>query len=310
MQKEESIFYSSCPACESLSIRKVLTAKDYTVSNQPFEVWECGNCTLRFTQGIPVEQQIGKYYQSDNYISHSNTSKGLINKLYLLARNTTLSLKKRLIHKETGGQKGNLLDIGAGTGAFASYMKAQRWNVTGLEPDAAARENAKQLHDISLQPVEELFQLPAGHFQVITLWHVLEHVHQLHANIEQIKKLLSNEGVLFIAVPNYTSYDAAVYREYWAAYDVPRHLYHFSPSSMRIFLSSHGLRLKRVRPMWFDSYYVSLLSEKYKTGKASLLKGYWYGSLSNLKTIFNKEKSSSLIYVIVKRETTDVRRQM
>ena len=153
---------------------------------------------------------------------------------------------------------------------------------------------------LSLQPTAALFEQADASQDVITLWHVLEHVHQLHDYLQQIKKILRPGGCLFIAVPNYTSYDATVYREFWAAYDVPSHLYHFSPAAMRQLLQKHQLVLKKIRPMWFDSFYVSLLSEKYKTGTGSLLKGGWNGFLSNWKALLQKERCSSLIYIITK----------
>lgn len=293
-----TLLHNSCPACSATAIQKILAVKDFTVSGEIFDIYECGQCSLRFTQAIPTEDQIGKYYQAENYISHTNSSKGLINRLYLMARKFTLKAKRKIVSNAVHGKNGNLLDLGAGTGAFAAYMNQNGWDVTALEPDPSAREKGFELNKITLQPVEALFQLPAESFQAITMWHVLEHVHRLHEYLGQLKKLLAKEGVLFIAVPNYTSYDAKHYQEYWAAYDVPRHLYHFSPTSMRLLLNKHGFTVKKTIPMWLDSFYVSMLSEKYKTGKASLLKGIWYGSLSNTNAGFKKERCSSLIYVV------------
>lgn len=289
-----------CPACKATAIQQVLAVKDYTVSQEVFEVWHCDTCTLRFTQDVPSEQVIGKYYQSENYISHTNTSKGLINRLYHIVRNYTLNGKKKLVQSVTQRSTGNLLDVGAGVGAFAGFMRQHGWQVTGLEPDAATRKRALEQHRIALQETGDLFKLPPGHFDAITLWHVLEHVHQLHEYLDQLKLLLKPGGVLFIAVPNYTSHDATYYQQYWAAYDVPRHLYHFSPAAMRRLLQQHGLSVKAIRPMWFDSFYVSLLSEKYKTGKASMMKGFFRGLVSNMKAFGNKEQCSSQIYIVTK----------
>jgi 2-polyprenyl-3-methyl-5-hydroxy-6-metoxy-1,4-benzoquinol methylase len=277
-----------------------LTVKDHTVSQELFEVWHCDACTLRFTQDVPAEQAIGKYYQSENYISHTNTNKGLINRLYHMVRNYTLGSKKKMVQSFTGRGTGNLLDVGAGMGAFAGFMRENGWQVTGLEPDAETRKRAQELNRITLQDTGDLFQLPAGNYDAITMWHVLEHVHRLHACLDQLKQLLKPEGVLMIAVPNYTAHDASFYGAHWAAYDVPRHLYHFSPAAMRVLLKQHGLQLKAIKPMWFDSFYVSLLSEKYKTGNASIVKGFLRGFISNLKALSNKEKCSSLIYMITK----------
>ncbi len=294
------IHYTSCPVCNSLNISFVLAAKDYTVSKEKFQVWQCAECMLRFTQDVPSKKNIGAYYQSAEYISHSNTSKGLINKLYHAVRSFTLQSKRKLIEKYTGSQNGNLLDIGAGTGAFALTMQKANWNVTALEPDATARTNAKKDFGIELQPSENLFTLNKNSFDVITLWHVLEHVHDLHNYIQTFFSLLKDDGMLLIAVPNYTSYDANEYAEFWAAYDVPRHLYHFSPQSMKTLLQQHNFKLKKVKPMWFDSYYVSLLSEQYITGKNNPVKAFISGFISNLHAIKNKQKTSSIIYIVIK----------
>jgi len=293
-----TIRYFNCPVCKSDTISKRLTVSDFTVSGKSFEIWECENCSFRFTQDAPDQAAIGQFYQSDNYISHSNTSKGIVNRLYHSVRNITLKQKRNLISSATGRSTGNLLDIGAGTGAFAAFLKKSGWRVTALEPDVAARRVAQEVNSITLLPTDQLFQLPPASFDVITMWHVMEHVHTLHEYMSQLKKLLSDNGRLFIAVPNYTSYDAKKYQEFWAAYDVPRHLYHFSPHAMKYLLELHGLHLADVRPMWFDSFYVSLLSEKYKTGHQRLVNGGWSGLVSNLKAFANKERCSSLIYVI------------
>ena len=292
------ITYKACPVCESETITDCFVAEDYTVSHEIFSVWECSNCTHLFTQNIPAQNEIGKYYKSENYISHTDTQTGVINRLYHLVRKKTLNGKLHLIQKETDKQTGKILDIGCGTGAFLHHMKIAGWESTGLEPDEAARQKAKELYNISPQPSKELFNLPHHTYDAITMWHVLEHVHQLHGYVAQLKNLITESGSIFIAVPNYTSYDAQQYGNAWAAYDVPRHLYHFSPASMKNLVEQHGLTIKKIKPMWFDSFYVSMLSEKYKYGKSNLLKAFFIGFISNLKTILNKEKCSSLIYVV------------
>lgn len=292
--------YTECPACFSSHIKKVLVCKDYTVSKELFEVWECSDCTLRFTQDVPDAASIGPYYQSTDYISHSDTQKGLVNRLYHIVRRFTLRSKRRLVIDISGKQKKALLDIGAGTGAFAHEMQQAGWQVTGLEPDEKARLNALNNYRLTLETPEKLYKLASGSFYVITMWHVLEHVHDLHGYLETCYRLLKDGGKLIIAVPNYTSFDAKTYGEYWAAYDVPRHLYHFSPKSMQILLESKGFRLEEVKPMWFDSFYVSLLSEQYKNGRQNLAAGFWNGLISNIKTLTNKERCSSVIYIFGK----------
>jgi 2-polyprenyl-3-methyl-5-hydroxy-6-metoxy-1,4-benzoquinol methylase len=300
MEKETLIHYTACPSCDSTRLLPGLNAKDHTVSHIDFPILECGNCHLRFTQDVPDARSIGHYYRSDDYISHSDTSKGLVNRLYHMVRRQTLGDKQRMIQTATQMKKGRLLDIGAGTGAFAGHMQEQGWEVIGLEPDETARERASTRYGLTLLPAEQLYTLPAESYDAITLWHVLEHVHALHPYLEQLKKLLRRGGRIFIAVPNYTSYDAKVYGGYWAAYDVPRHLYHFSPDAMEKLLEQHGLQLQAIRPMWFDSFYISMLSEKYRNGKGNVLKAAFRGAMSNMKAFVDKSKCSSLVYVIGK----------
>jgi 2-polyprenyl-3-methyl-5-hydroxy-6-metoxy-1,4-benzoquinol methylase len=295
-----NISYQQCPLCNSANIVPVLQVKDYTVSGEVFEVWHCKACTARFTQNIPPAGNIGRYYKAEAYVSHTDTKKGLVNRLYHLVRSRTLQTKRKLVEKTTGLTKGALLDVGAGTGAFASTMQQAGWAVTGLEPDDTARNNALTQHNITLQTPDTLFTLPANSFDAITLWHVLEHVHHLHEYLHTFNALLKPNGVLLIAVPNYTSYDAAIYSEHWAAYDVPRHLYHFSPQSMTELAKQHGFTVTAYKPMWFDSFYVSMLSEQYKTGKGGLVKAVWNGLMSNLNAVSDNKKCSSVIYVMRK----------
>lgn len=294
------ITYKQCPVCHSEQIQDLFTAKDYTVSAEIFTIAKCNSCTHLFTQNVAPQDEIGKYYQSENYISHSDTQEGIVNKLYHAVRKRTLTGKKKLLQLETGKQQGKILDIGCGTGAFLNTMKAAGWESTGLEPDEVARAKAKELYGLEPKPSHEIFDLPENNYDAITMWHVLEHVHQLHEYVAQLKKMLTTNGRIFIAVPNYTSYDAQYYGAHWAAYDLPRHLYHFSPDSMKNLVEQYGLTIKKIKPMWFDSFYVSMLSEQYKNGKGNILKAFLIGFISNVKTMLQKDKCSSLIYVIGK----------
>jgi SAM-dependent methyltransferase len=188
-------------------------------------------------------------------------------------------------------------------------MEQKGWAINGIEPDEGARQQAKNLFNIELKETDTLNQLPENSFDAITLWHVLEHVHQLHDYVEKLKALLKPNGKIFIAVPNYDSLDASIYKLYWAAYDVPRHLYHFTPKAIDVLMKKHGLKVTSKRPMWFDSFYISLLSSKYKNaspadpvggGKTNWLGAGMSGLRSNLKTVFNKDHCSSVIYIIEK----------
>jgi 2-polyprenyl-3-methyl-5-hydroxy-6-metoxy-1,4-benzoquinol methylase len=294
------IHYSQCPVCGSDKIAAVFSAKDHTITKENFSVWHCNNCSLRFTQDVPDQQNSSRFYQSEEYISHSDTGKGIINKLYHLVRKTTLADKRRLIEKKTSLKNGIILDVGSGTGAFLNEMKQNSWQVMGLEPDPKARMIASERYNIALKQSTELYNLNSESFDVITLWHVLEHVHDLHGYIIQLKRVLKPTGKIFIAVPNYTSPDADAYKEYWAAYDVPRHLYHFSPTAMDALMRKHGLKIISYKPMWYDSFYVSLLSSKYKNGKPSFIGAGFTGFLSNLSALWNVKRCSSIIYIISK----------
>ena len=291
------INHTQCPVCGSADIRLVLTAKDHTVSQESFPIAQCNGCQARFTQNVPDAASIGPFYQAEAYISHTDTRKGIINQLYHTVRNLTLKSKLSLVKEVSGLGKGSLLDYGSGTGAFLDTVSNAGWQVSGLEPDDTARSVAKQRYGLDLRSPAELYDIPPATFDVITLWHVLEHVHDLHTTLDGLEKALKPGGTLIIAVPNYTSGDAVHYGEFWAAWDVPRHLYHFSPASMKTLLQHHGLELTGTRRMWFDSYYVSMLSEQYKKGKPGLLRAFFEGSLSNLQAITDGQSCSSVIYI-------------
>lgn len=295
------IHYSQCPVCNSTHINPLLTVNDHSVSKEDYVLWQCADCTLRFTQDVPDEDSIGPYYASADYISHTNTSKGLLNRLYQKVRRHTLKQKARLVRLYTK-EKGRLLDIGAGIGAFLAVMKEKGWSIRGMEPDEGARRKAKELFGLTLDDPAALFAGSQGVYDAITLWHVLEHVHRLHPYVAQVKNLLAEKGKIFIAVPNYTSADASAYRNHWAAYDVPRHLYHFTPKAIGVLMRAHGLRVVAKKPMWFDAFYISLLSSQYHRGRTS-----WPGAgitalRSNLVALFDKDRCSSLIYIIEKAD--------
>lgn len=288
--------YTACPVCGQARLAFVLKAKDHTVSQEYFEIWECADCSLRFTQHIPIESDIARYYQAEEYVSHTNTRKGFINSLYHLVRSYTLRQKRRTIEKICARKSGKLLDIGCGTGEFLAEMKRAGWEVEGLEPDPGARSQAVakglMVHDSS-----QLFGLTPNTYDAITLWHVLEHVHKLEDYVAQLCRLLKPEGKLFIAVPNYLSSDADHYQAEWAAYDVPRHLYHFTPDAIDIVLVRNGLTGTHLFAMPFDAFYVSLLSEKYVKGATRWLPALQQGFRSWLQARKDSEKASAVLYV-------------
>lgn len=293
-----SIHHTTCACCGSAEVAKVLDVRDFSVSGEFFEIWHCKVCSFRFTQNPPGPQNIGVYYQSGDYVSHSDTRKGLVNRLYHAVRSITLKSKVRLVKSVTKLEKGTLLDVGAGTGAFSSAMVRGSWTVTGLEPEEQARKKAADLYGLTLDHPNHLYNIPSSTIDCITLWHVLEHVHDLAGYLEIFKKVLKPQGRLLVAVPNYTSYDASFYGKAWAAYDVPRHLHHFSPFSMNQLLNRHGFEIEKKLPMWFDSFYVSLLSEKYKYHSSSILRAFFIGLYSNLRAFLSTDRCSSIIYII------------
>jgi 2-polyprenyl-3-methyl-5-hydroxy-6-metoxy-1,4-benzoquinol methylase len=248
-----------------------------------------------------VADEIGPYYKSDEYISHSDTKKGLVSKLYHWIRSYTLIKKLQLVMFHSVRQ-GTILDFGCGTGAFLSTCKKNRWNVFGIEPDSDARRIAKETNDISSASSIHEFnsKFPEERFDAITMWHVLEHIHDLETFFAFISQRLNPKGALIVAVPNCSSYDAKKYKEFWAAYDVPRHLYHFTPKDIERLFKKRGYKQIEIRPMIFDSFYVSMLSEKYQKGKISYLSAFFTGLRSNIKANKTGKEFSSQIYVFKK----------
>jgi 2-polyprenyl-3-methyl-5-hydroxy-6-metoxy-1,4-benzoquinol methylase len=291
--------YPICPVCQNDDISFAFACKDYSLTQESFEIIKCNHCSFHSTYPIPSKENIGPYYQFPEYISHTDVQEGWMNQLYHKVRQRTLSQKTNWIQSLFTGHKGNLLEIGAGTGAFANAMTLKGWSVTALEPDEASRSKALDNYNIQLLPIDHLSNLPQQHFDVITLWHVLEHVHDLSGYMDSFTKLLKKNGRLIIAVPNHTSFDAQYYKQFWAAYDVPRHLYHFSPAAMETLCSKYEMRVLQFKPMWFDSFYVSLLSEKYKQTKyIGVFRAFCIGLISNLFAVRNNKKASSIIYEI------------
>jgi 2-polyprenyl-3-methyl-5-hydroxy-6-metoxy-1,4-benzoquinol methylase len=270
-----------------------LNCKDFTVSKETYEVMFHSKFDMLVTSPVPVDLE--NYYKSEDYISHTDSKRSILDKVYQSVKNVTLKRKLNLINSFKTDSK-NILDVGAGTGDFLNVCKNNGWSTVGVEPSSAARSIAK---DKGVILKEDLFKIENKKFDVITLWHVLEHVEMLSDYISKLKELLSDKGRLIIAVPNHKSYDAMYYKEYWAAFDVPRHLWHFSQTSIRKIFAKEKMVVENTLPMKFDSYYVSLLSEKYKTGKMNPIKAFYRGFTSNLKASSSSEYSS-LIYVIKK----------
>jgi len=284
---------TECPVCGAGNFKPFLSCKDHTVSQETFDIVECLSCSFRFTNPIPDPNKLGDYYKAEAYVSHTSSGKGLINFLYLRIRKFTLKQKIKWLKNRTSGK--DLLDVGCGTGHFAQAIKAAGFDVTGIEPDPDARQFAIEKNQVNALDKKEFYVLNKQ-YDAITLWHVLEHLSELNKDIGYIGKWLKPDGTLFIAVPNCNSFDARLYRELWAGYDVPRHLYHFTEPVIKQLFQKHGLKLVEILPQKFDAYYVSMLSEKHKKG--SVIKGFRNGLRSNLKA--GNYGYSSQVYVFKK----------
>lgn len=250
--------------------KKYLKTKDYLVSGEAFELIYDSELDMLKTFPEPNAESLPKYYESEDYISHTDAKRGLFSRLYQTVKKLSLQKKAKLIFDQNSGV-GSLLDVGAGTGEFLKVAKEKGWKVQGMEPNKTACTLAFE-KGIKLESSLNYFE--GEQFDVITLWHVLEHIPNLEGTISELSDLVKQNGTLIIAVPNFKSYDAKHYKEFWAAFDVPRHLWHFSKVSI-VKLFSKNFTLEKTEPMIFDSYYVSLLSEKYKTGNKFSLKALW-----------------------------------
>ncbi|MCG8307293.1 MAG: class I SAM-dependent methyltransferase [Cytophagales bacterium] len=282
-----------CPICNNDVFKNHLVCTDHFLTGEKFTITKCSKCSLLFTNPRPTPNQLHRYYKSQEYISHSNKGNNLINRIYKLARHFTLSGKIKLINTITN-QK-SILDVGCGTGNFLLSCKKNGWDIYGTEPDDDARKIATELTDANI--VSDLDKLAdLKNLGLITLWHVLEHLPDLNTTINHLVKKIDKTGKLLIAVPNHQSYDAQFYKDHWAAYDVPRHLYHFSRNTMELLLNKHGLNIYNILPMKLDSFYVSLLSEKYRNQKSNYLKSFTTAYKSNIYAKKNNNYSS-LIYI-------------
>jgi len=291
----------ACPVCGSGDLHNHIRCRDYTVSKEYFQLVRCDKCHLVFTNPRPGAEAIGHFYKAEAYVSHSDTTQTLIYKLYHMVRKRTLRAKLQLISRLNDNKTGNMLDVGCGTGYFLKTCKEAGWQVNGIEVNEQARKAAIEkagdcIHDSLFKENRK------GHFNIITLWHVLEHLHQLNETMEKLKGLIDDKGRIIIAVPNRDSIDSERYGEYWDAYDVPRHLYHFNKSSIKALVEKHGMEVAEVIPMKFDSYYVNLLSEKYKgTHWSNYPKAFFTGWLSNRWASRNNNNYSSLTFIVKKK---------
>lgn len=292
---EENKYYTvkECPICGESHFEDFLKTKDFTFSDENFTVQRCTSCGFRFTNPIPTEENIGSYYGAENYMSHATQSrKGLMPFVYKRVRNMNLNNKLRLVRKHAKGK--SLLDIGAGNGFFLNACQIDKYVVQGLEPDQKARTVAKNDFDLDLRDPSQISEIDSNSIDVITMWHVLEHVYHLKRDIAEYKRVLKDDGTLIIALPNIDSYDSTYYKEYWDGLDLPLHLYHFAPTDVENLFAQFDMEVVEMKPMKFDSYWVSMNSEKFKGG--SLPKAFYIGMKSNIKA--KNGEYSSQMYVL------------
>ena len=291
---------SLCPACAADNWGADQVVKDHSISGESFTLRECLSCNIKVTVDAPGPAEIAPYYASEDYISHSDVQKDLKDKLYHRARGVMLRRKAAWIQPHIPVDQGRLLDIGCGTGYFLQYMHQLGHAVVGLEPDDDARAIAAKQGDFPVYPSDHLAELD-GSYDAITMWHVLEHVHDLDGYASKIRNLLAEDGLWVIAVPNHQSHDAKYYGTDWAAYDVPRHLWHFSPRSIDAYVQKHDMAVVDRKRMIMDPFYVSLLSSGYRRGKPSYLSAAWSGLRSSVRSFARVEESSSVVYFVKKK---------
>ena len=294
------ILLDKCPICLSKDLAQKLHCTDHTSSKEKFTIVSCETCNFTFTNPRPKDESLGEYYKSEMYISHTNSSKGLFNWMYQSVRRYAIGTKLTLLKSVT--DFGYHLDVGSGTGEFLNACKQTGFKVKGVEPSKLAREQAVSNYSLSVNEDTNLEQFKDDEFDSISMWHVLEHVPSLIETITEFTRILNKNGKVIIAVPNHKSWDANYYKEFWAAWDVPIHLWHFSKETIELLFNKNGFKLLKTKPMLFDSFYVSLLSEEFKTGKKKFINGFFIGILSNIIGLFTKRGCSSTIYVFEKEK--------
>ena len=287
---------NKCPICGNNKFSEFLQGKDYFLSGENFNIQQCNTCGFRFTNPRPSQSCIGKFYDSEQYISHDSQKQNITTLAYRVARYFAIRQKFSIIKKYSKGK--NLLDIGCGTGELLYYCSKNGYQVQGIEPNLKARKFASEKYDLKIS--EDLYSefLANNSFDCITLWHVLEHVDQPIETLNQISKLLTPGGTLIIAVPNSNSWDAIHYKNYWAAYDLPRHLSHFTHQTLKYFIEQNKYSLIKCLPQKLDAFYISLLSEKYRTGRKNFYKAIFNGLKSNFFSRRTEYYHSSIIFIL------------
>jgi len=291
---------NTCIACGSSRFEILVNSQDFCVTQEAFDVSRCASCGFAYTVDAPSQDQIGRYYAHEDYVSHTDTNEGLFFRMYHKVRKYMLGRKKAYI--ENHAKVKRVFDIGAGTGYFVNHLRSRGIHAVGFEPDENARKQAKKNFDLDLADDLDVVIQEADNFDAITLWHVLEHVHDLKGYFKKFNALLKDEGLLVIAVPNYTSFDAQFYGKYWAAYDLPKHLWHFSPQSLQLLSESENFQLIKTYAMPFDPFYIALLSEGHKrSGFFGKFRALFVGAWSFLSGSIKANNASSVVYIFRKK---------
>ncbi len=297
MEQIENIVLSKCPWCDSPDIRQGSKIHDYFLTREEFSLFSCNSCGLVFTNPRPKLENLGLYYQSDKYYSHTSSQGGIIPFIYRKVKE--INLKTKFKQVTTGSVINKVLDIGCGTGDFLNVCKKSGKEIHGIEPDSKARNLAKEILKVEILHPDQSEKIPDESFDLITMWHVLEHVPDLKKQISELSRIIKKGGKVVIALPVYESYDAEVYKEKWAAWDVPRHLYHFNKAVINKMMLANDFKPGNVYPMKWDSFYVSMLSEQYLKSAFGIVKAFFVGFLSNIKAR-NSGNYSSLVYTFIK----------
>jgi len=291
-------YITRCIICGSELISDHIQCIDHFVTQESFMISKCNDCGFCFTNPRPDIDSIAPYYESKDYISHSKIERGLTNRLFHIARHFTIRAKAGIVRKYSSGN--NLLDYGCGTGEFLHFMNKKAYMVRGVEPNSLARKHAIDTYSLDVFGEGDIKSIPDGSLNAITLWHVLEHIYPLEERIKQFHQKLNTDGTLFVALPNINSYDAKKYKNFWAAFDVPRHIYHFTPETIKPFMNNFGFSHVASKPMRLDAFYISMLSEKYLNGSSKNINAVITGLKSNMSAYWGKKNYSSLIYIFKK----------
>lgn len=290
--------FTKCPVCGNTNISLFLKTRDYFLTQEEFSIDQCNSCGFVFTNPTPALSVLSKYYDSPDYLSHTANSFSIKGEVYKLFRRINIKKKFRLVDQLAKGK--SILDIGCGTGELLNYFMKMGWDTKGIEPNPSARKFAKNSYELEAFDEDSLENFKKSSFDVISMWHVLEHVPDLHGRMKQAKNLLKKDGLLVIALPNLDSPDAVKYGPHWAGLDVPRHLYHFTQDTFEVLLEAHNMELIKSIPMKFDAYYVSLLSETYLKKSLAFIPAFVNGLRSNFRARRDNNYSSMIFVVKLK----------